>query len=241
MPYERLACGGDTVSREMLPEALTPPSMTAPAPEIRVTVVEDDPTFRDAVREVLEDEGFVVTAIDGAAAVLKLAAAGALGRVVLFDLDLDGRAEFETVEAVKRAQPDVPIVALTAHVADDWVFPALEAGCSGYVVKLEAIEQLGRVVREVLGGGSPLSAMVGKRVLERLYPAVAPVPPRDKLSERELAVIRELAEGYTYEQIALRLELSIGSVRSYTQRAYRKLGVRSKSEAAATAVRLKLV
>lgn len=218
--------------------------MTAPAPQIRVTVVEDDPTFRDAVREVLEDEGFVVTAIDGAAAVLKLAAAGALGRVVLFDLDLDGRAEFETVEAVKRAQPDVPIVALTAHVADDWVFPALEAGCSGYVVKLEAIEQLGRVVREVLGGGSPLSAMVGKRVLERLYPSVAPVaaaPPRDKLSERELAVIRELAEGYTYEQIALRLELSIGSVRSYTQRAYRKLGVRSKSEAAATAVRLKLV
>lgn len=219
------------------------PSMTAHVPQIHVTVVEDDPTFRDAVREVLEDEGFVVTAIEGAAAVLKLAEAGALGRVVLFDLDLDGRAEFETVEAVKRAQPGVPIVALTAHVADDWVFPALEAGCSGYVVKLEAIEQLGRVVREVLGGGSPLSAMVGKRVLERLYPAapVAPTPPKEKLSERELAVIRELAEGYTYEQIALRLELSIGSVRSYTQRAYRKLGVRSKSEAAATAVRLKLV
>lgn len=203
--------------------------------------MEDDPTFRDAVTEVLEDEGFAVTAVEGAEDVIRMAKAGSLGAVVLFDLDLDGRAEFETIEQVKKLAPAVPVVALTGHVADDWVFPALEAGCSGYVVKLEAIEQLGRVVREVLGGGSPLSAMVGKRVLSRLYPEQKPEPLKDELSERELAVIRELAEGYTYEQISLRLELSLGSVRSYTQRAYRKLGVRSKSEAAATAVRLKLL
>lgn len=207
---------------------------------MRITVVEDDATFRDAVTEVLQDEGFAVNAVDGAAGVLRLAKEDALGGAVLFDLDLDGRAEFETIDAVKRLQPAVPIVALTGHVADDWVFPALEAGCSGYVVKLEAIERLGQVVREVLAGGSPLSAMVGKRVLERLYPARPPAPAGEALSERELAVIRELAEGYTYEQISLRLELSLGTVRSYTQRAYRKLGVRSKSEAAATAVRLKL-
>lgn len=212
--------------------------MTSSVEKVHVTVVEDDATFRDAVTEVLRDEGFAITAIDNAAQALKLAKENRLGAVMLFDLDLDGRAEFSTIEQVKKLQPSVPIVALTAHVADDWVFPALEAGCSGYVVKLEAIEQLGRVVREVLGGGSPLSAMVGKRVLERLYPA--PTQLKEDLSERELACIRELAEGYTYEQISLRLELSLGTVRSYTQRAYRKLGVRTKSEAAAAAVRLKL-
>ncbi|MBL8950445.1 MAG: response regulator transcription factor [Myxococcaceae bacterium] len=209
--------------------------------KVHVTVVEDDPIFRDAVTEVLSDEGFAITATDSAGEAIKLAKENRLGAVVLFDLDLDGRAEFATIEAVKKLQPRVPIVALTAHVADDWVFPALEAGCSGYVVKLEAIEQLGRVVREVLNGGSPLSAMVGKRVLERLYPTAAKTDvPKEELSERELAVIRELAEGYTYEQISLRLELSIGTVRSYVLRAYRKLGVRSKSEAAAAAVRMKL-
>jgi len=202
-------------------------------------VVEDDPTFREVVRDVLVDEGFEVTTVESAAAVLTLAKTDRLGAVVLFDLDLDGRAEFDTIEALKMIRPVVPIVALTGHVSDDWVFPALEAGCSGYVVKMESVDQLGRVVREVLAGGSPLSSLVGKRVLARLYPTQAPL--LDPLSERELSVVKELADGFSYEQISLRLELSMGTVRSYTQRAYRKLGVRTKSEATAAALRLRLL
>jgi DNA-binding NarL/FixJ family response regulator len=209
----------------------------------RLTVVEDDPAMSQVIGEVLRDEGFDVTLVSRTREVLALAEADALGDVLLFDLELHGQAEFATIARVREVRPRVPIVALTGHSGDNWVFPALEAGCTGYVLKMEAVDSLANVVRQVMDGGSPLSALVGRRVLARLFPEASAAPSSEgqppALSERELAVLRELADGYTYEQISLRLDVSLSSVRTYVQRAYAKLGVRSKSEATATLMRLR--
>lgn len=206
----------------------------------RVALIDDDAEVRRVCAEVIGDAGFVCELYETAETAVAAGEAGQLAPIVLIDLDLPGESSFDAVMTLRRVAPAIKLIALTAHGGDDWLFPALRAGCVGYVLKSEAVSRLGAVLRDVKSGGSPLSPDVARRLVTSFHPR----PEEDevaRLSSRELQALRHLADGWTYEQVALKLELSLASVRTYVVRAYAKLGVHTKSEATAKLARLGLL
>lgn len=203
-------------------------------------MIEDEPEVRRALATALRANDYDVLELDDVGALLAAAEAGALPPILLADLDLDGTRVVDALPAVFAHAPELSVVAVTGHASDDWLFPAIEAGCVGYVLKTEVFTRLGEVAREVERGGSPMTREISRRLLARLRAPSTRAQP-GLLSEREREVLGLLAEGYTYEQVALRLELSIDSVRTYVRRTYGKLGVSTKSEATRRAMRLGLI
>lgn len=201
-----------------------------------VGVLEDDDEVREAVGVLLGRLGHGAALFADTSSLLAEARAGRCPPVVLVDLEIDGVRVTTAIPELLALAPGVLPVALTGHFSDDWVFSAIEAGVVGYVLKTDAFDRLGDVIEDVVAGGVPLSREVARRVLAKLRspkPAPEPLP----LSPRELDVLRLLADGYRYEQIGLRLEVSLGSVQTYVRRLYTKLGVTTKSEATALAMR----
>jgi len=121
-----------------------------------------------------------------------------------------------------------------ALAGDSRLFLALTAGCIGYVLKVDT-NPIAATVRAAAAGGSPMTPAIARRVIERMH---GPTEEAPSLSPRERDVLEALAEGYRYQQIAARLELSISTVRTHLQSVYVKLGVTTKSEATSRALRL---
>lgn len=212
-------------------------SKDAPA-EDAVAVVDDDAAVRDACVDALIAAGFRATGFASAHQMLAAAKRGALPGLVLLDLELPGESSFDALAAVRAVAPATSFVAFTGHAEDQWLFSALSAGCIGYVLKTDTVP-IAEAVRQAAAGGAPMTPAIARRVVERLHrPAHEQAPA---LSPRELAVLTELAHGYRYEQIAQRLGVSLSTVRTHLQHVYVKLGVSTKSEAAARALRLGLV
>ena len=209
--------------------------MTKPA----VAVVEDEDDVRAACVASLRAAGLTASGYTTARAALDAAKAGQLEPVVLFDLSLKGESSFDAMRAIRGAAPGTLLVAFTGRVGDEWLFPALSAGCVGYVLKTDGSRPLAEAVLQAAAGESPMSPGIARRVLERMHRPLNEEAP--SLSPREVQVLQELTEGYRYEQVAARLGLSLSTVRTHVQSAYAKLGVSTKSEAAARAMRLGLV
>lgn len=215
----------------------------------QIGVLDDEADVREALASILAREGFEVRTFADVAELLTAAARDEAPDVLLADLDLGGERFADAMGRLAAQAPSMLVVAVTGHAEDAWLFPAIEAGCVGYVLKSDAFVQVADVVREVLRGGSPMTREISRRVLRRMRePDARPVAASAtaasadaRPSERELAVLRDLAEGYTYEQVALRLGVSISTVRTYVSRLYGKLGVSTKSEATRRAMRLGLI
>lgn len=201
----------------------------------RITLVEDDEETRRIYRDLLEENGFLCTELGSIAETDSHLEHGDFGDLVLLDLELeDGRA-FNLIERIRRRHPLLVLIAVTAHAGDDWLFPAIAAGCTGFVLKTEAVRRLVNAVDEALTGGAPLTGSIARRLLTRFR--ALPNDERGPLSPRETEVLRELAEGATYQEAADRLKMSLSTMRTHVQRIYGKLGVTTKAEATTLAHR----
>lgn len=203
-----------------------------------MAVVDDDDDVRVVCVSELEADGLRATGYRSAHDMLAAARTKALEALVLLDLELPGESAFEALAAVRARAPGTLFVAFTGHAEDEWLFSALTAGCIGYVLKTDTVP-IAQAVRQAAAGGAPMTPAIARRVVERLHRA--PNDQAPALSPRELAVLTELANGYRYEQIAARLGVSLSTVRTHLQHVYAKLGVTTKSEAAARAHRLGLL
>jgi DNA-binding NarL/FixJ family response regulator len=216
---------------------------------MRIGLLEDDHAVRAAAMVILERGGHEPVPFENAAALLAASSDGSCPAVVLCDLDLGTESAIDVAPEVLERAPATVLVALTGHAGDAWVFAALAAGFTGYVLKSEAFDALCAVVDEVAAGGAPLSRDVARRVVGRFRtsaasaapPSAPSAPPPSGLSPREIEVLQLLADGYRYEQVALHLDISLASVRTYVRRLYAKLGANTKSEATAIALRAKLI
>ncbi|MBX7191414.1 MAG: response regulator transcription factor [Sandaracinaceae bacterium] len=202
-----------------------------------VWILDDEAEVRDALGALLVGDDGRVRRF-GATASLLDALEGQEGPdLLLIDLDLEGVLDPRLMALVSRLSERLPVVAVTGHAADEWLFPAIEAGCVGYLLKSDAFDRLASVCREAIEGGSPMTREVSRRVLRRLKRQPAAETTMAP-SDRETEVLKLLADGYTYEQVALHLDISLASVRTYVKRVYAKLGVSTKSEATQRAMRL---
>lgn len=199
--------------------------------KVSVLVADDHAVVRNGLRSLLEAEpdlAVVGEAADGAAAVT---AAGELRpAVVVMDVSMPGTGGADATTRIRRAWPEVRVLALTAHEDPGYLRKLLAAGATGYLLKRTAVDELVRAVRAVATGGTYLDPSVAGSVVPDLTGAGRGATRGGDLSAREEEVLRPLAEGYSNKQIAARLGVSIKTVETYKARGMEKLGLRSRVE-----------
>ena len=126
--------------------------------------------------------------------------------------------------------PETQFVMLTVYQDADHIFEALAAGATGYHTPKE---ELFSAIEDVHNGGSPMTNIIARKVMQAFAPQRTGLPPGVTLSTREQEVLDLLARGYIFAEVAERLKLSKGTVKTYVRRLYEKLHVCSRSQAVA--------
>jgi DNA-binding NarL/FixJ family response regulator len=204
---------------------------------IRVAVVDDQALVRMGLRVLLESEPdteLVGEAADGAAGVDLVRTTSP--DVVLMDVRMPGTDGLTALRRITDdpARREVRVVVLTTFELDEYVFEALAAGASGFVLKDGDPADLLRAIRVVAEGGSLLSPSVTRRVIEQFAAAparrAAPRPGLDELTEREREIVAWVATGRSNDEIAEELVVSPATVRTHVSRAMLKLRARDRAQ-----------
>ena len=153
--------------------------------------------------------------------------------VVLMDINLPGQSGIECVGQLKPLLPATQFVMVTVYMDADWIFKALAAGATGYLLKRSSHMELLQAIREVAAGGSPMSRNIARLIVEKFHAVPPQSPDMERLSDRELDVLRLLARGQVHKEIATELNLSFNTVHTLVRRIYEKLHVHTRREAAA--------
>jgi DNA-binding NarL/FixJ family response regulator len=201
--------------------------------KIRVALVEDNPKLRKSLSTLLNstsDLQCVDACADGETALRQLPSAAP--DIVMMDIHLPGMSGIQCVARLSELLPQTRIVMLTAFESGEEIFDSLAAGAHGYLLKSTAPEQLLESIREVAAGGSPISGSVARKIVDFFRKPVASQSV-EVLAPREREVLKLLAEGCPYKEIAVNMQVSLGTVRTYIERIYQKLHVHSRAEAAA--------
>ena len=151
--------------------------------------------------------------------------------VVLMDINLPGIKGVECVRQLKSAMPSVQFLMLTVYEDSDSLFNSLKAGASGYLLKRTASARLREAIRDVYGGGSPMTPQLARRVVQFFSKPAEGELSVSRLTPGEREFLNQLANGYAYKEIADRMKISIDTVRSYVRTVYEKLHVHSRTEA----------
>ncbi len=210
---------------------------------IRVFIVDDHGLVRRGVRSYLslfDDIEVVGEAANGGEALERLRAMNAAGDapdVVLMDLAMEPVDGVTATRELRATMPEVEVVAVTSLIDQSRVQAALEAGASGYLIKDAAPEELALAIRAAQRGEVHLDAAVARRLMESLSARDTAPDPFGELSERELEILRLIAEGHANKEIARRLVISERTARTHVSNILRKLGLSSRTQAALLAVR----
>lgn len=153
--------------------------------------------------------------------------------VVLVDINLPGLSGIDCVRKLKPLLPDTQFVMMTVYEDSQHIFAALSAGATGYLLKGTPRDAVLAALREVHGGGSPMSGNIARKVVQILQQPKPQPRPNAELSKRENEVLALLAQGYLYKEISDALGISIETVNTYIRRIYEKLHVHSRAQAVA--------
>jgi len=198
---------------------------------VRVFVVDDHKLFRSGVRaelsrelEIVGDAGSVEEAVPGILA--------SRPDVVLLDVHMSGGGGRTVIEAVHTARPEVRFLALSVSDAAEDVIGIIRAGARGYVTKSISAEELSSAVRRIHDGDAVFSPRLAGFVLDAFGgEAPQPLDPElDLLSRREREVLRYIARGYTYKEVAHELHISVKTVETHVSAVLRKLQLSNRYE-----------
>ncbi len=206
---------------------------------IRILLVDDHQVVREGLRRMLELEADMEVVGEVGEAKEVLTQVEALSpEVILMDIKMPGVDGIELTRQLKEKQFPGNIIMLTLY--DEYLSQAIEAGAVGYLLKDIKREELVRAIRAVHQGRSPLSLSLSR---DQLAEFAAPPGSKQRagLSERELAVLRLIADGVATEEIASQLFLSQSSVKRSVSLIFEKLGVRNRSEAVSEAYKRRLI
>ncbi len=201
---------------------------------LRVLVADDSADFREGIAALLASvDGLelVGEAIDGHEAI-----AGALELqpdVVLMDLHMPGRNGIDATRDIVTAAPHIAVLVLTMHEDDESVFSAVRAGARGYLVKGARQAELLRALRTVADGGAVFGPEIARRMIGFFEAAAsaASVAPFPDLTVRELEILELVARGWSNQQIAAQLGLSIKTIRNNVSSVFTKIQVVDRSQA----------
>lgn len=213
--------------------------MTSATASIRVVLADDQAMIRSGLHLVLRAEPDVAVVAECADGVQALAAVRAhRPDVVLMDVRMPQMDGLEATRHLRAVGPTPPVLVLTTFDDDDVLWGALDAGAAGFVLKDSPADELGAAIRAVAGGGAWLDPRVTPRVLAALRrrPGRRPPPERarllERLTPRELDVLRRLAAGATNSEIAEQLRMGERTVKSHVSAVFAKLDARDRVAAA---------
>jgi DNA-binding NarL/FixJ family response regulator len=205
---------------------------------IRILIVDDHGVVRQGLRMylILDDELEVVGEAANGAEALHLARE-LEPDVVLMDLLMPVMDGIAATEAIRRELPGVEVLALTSVLEDSAVYGAMRAGAIGYLLKDTEADELCRAIKAAAAGQVQLSPPVAARLIREVPAPQDPEP----LTEREIEVLQQLAQGKSNKEIAATLVIAEKTVRTHVSNILGKLGVASRTQAALHAVRSGLV
>ena len=206
---------------------------------IRILLTDDHAIVRKGVRALLTTEPdiqIVGEASNGAEAVAQ--AEALCPDVILMDLMMPKLDGIEATRQITAKIPGARIIVLTSFAADEKVFPAIKAGALGYLLKDSGPEELVRAIHQVYRGEPSLEPSIARKVLFELAQPPKQQPlTADPLTERELDVLRLVAQGCSNKEIALKLSVSELTVRTHVSNILSKLHLASRTQAALYALR----
>jgi DNA-binding NarL/FixJ family response regulator len=158
--------------------------------------------------------------------------------LVLMDLKMPGLNGVEATRQIRTRHPDVKVLVLTTYDDDEWVFDAVKAGASGYLLKDTPRDELVKAIRGTVTGKTYVDPSVAGKVLEQVssHQTQPATLITSKLTEREIEVLRLIAKGMSNTDISGRLFLSEGTVRNHVSAILAKLGVSDRTQAAVIAI-----
>lgn len=213
--------------------------------KISVALVDDDPKVRERFKASIEKHpdllwlGEATCVREGKALALK-----ACPRVLLIDLGLPDGSGMEIIQEVSQKQPNTEIMVVSMFGDEGHVVQAIEAGASGYILKDTDDLSLAEHIIQLCDGGSPMSPMIARHLLKRMQATekqfkqgLDDSSEAASLTRREMQLLKLLARGYTYREVAEDLNVSSHTVNSHIKNLYRKLSVKTKNEAVFAATR----
>jgi DNA-binding NarL/FixJ family response regulator len=211
---------------------------------ITVLVADDQSMVRAGFRMLLsgeEDIDVVAEAQNGLEAVQK--AARFRPTVVLMDIRMPEIDGLEATRRILAADPSARVLVLTTFDLDEYIYEALSAGASGFVLKDDPPEQLIAAIRTVAAGDALLSPGVTKRVIKQFAGSPRPEPPRgiEELTDRELEIFRLIATGLSNAEIGQELYIGETTVKTHVTHILQKLDLRDRVQAVVLAYRTGLV
>lgn len=199
---------------------------------IKVAIYEDNQSLREVLSTIIRNSagfelagefGHCVDAIQNTEAFHP--------QVILMDIDMPNKSGIEGVRDVKRKFPEVEVIMHTVFEDTDKIFEAIQAGATGYILKNNSLTSILQYIREVNEGGAPMSPAIARKVLAKQHGPQEPQKANFNLTEKELNVLKHLANGLSYKMVAAESNLSIDTVRSHVKKIYEKLQVHSVTEA----------
>ena len=205
---------------------------------IRLMIVDDQKLMRQGLRTLLELEGgFEIVAESGDGQAALDAYAELKPDVVLMDIRMPGMDGVEATRRLLQQWSDARVIILTTFNDDAYVFEALRVGALGYLLKDLSGSELANAVRTVANGGALIDPSVARKVVTEFARLTPPARPMndglpEPLTERELGVLKLLAEGLSNREIGNKLSLTEGTVKNYVTNVLQKIGARDRTQAA---------
>jgi DNA-binding NarL/FixJ family response regulator len=202
---------------------------------IRVLIADDHTVLRHGLRMILDEADDITVVGEAANGEEAVAQARALTPdVVLMDVNMPGVDGVEAARQIRASLPQIRVLILTVSDKDRDLMGAIKAGARGYLLKSAESDEVLEAIRRVAAGEAILPPALTARVLDEL---ASPTPTLSPLTDREIEVLGLIAQGLSNKEIAVALYISQNTVKTHVRHILEKLGLRSRSEAAAFAVR----
>ena len=199
---------------------------------IRISIVDDNDQIREGLSVLINGStGFQCVATYATAENALKYLPAQKPDVVLMDIQLPGMSGIQCVRELRRLLPDLQIMMLTVYEDDDNVFKSIVAGASGYVLKKTPPSELMDAVSDLHNGGSPMSDRIARKVVQAFQQMGKSSRETENLTQRESEVLSYVAKGFQDKEIAEKFFLSSETVRTHLRNIYKKLHVRSRTEA----------
>lgn len=211
---------------------------------IRVAIFEDNKHLRETFELLLNNaDGFSCAGAYPDCSNLVACLEAAPSDIVLMDIEMPGINGIEATKIIKQNFPDIHILIQTVFFEDEYIFNAICAGASGYILKTTTPDGYIEAIQNVQAGGSPMTPGIARRVIELFKQNLQPNTATNdyNLTTQEKKVLQLLVAGKSYKMIAAELFVAFDTVKSHITNIYSKLHVHSGTEAVSLALRDKIV
>jgi DNA-binding NarL/FixJ family response regulator len=228
--------------KELIEQTKTMEQTTVRTEPVKVAIIEDERDIREGLGMLIGyTDGFICVGKYGSMEEALTSIRHRTPDVVLSDIGLPGMDGIEGVKILKEKYPAMTILMLSVYDDNERIFDALCAGAVGYLLKKTPPSKLIDSLNDAIGGGSPMSPEIARKVVALFRDFRPPERVEYDLSPHELRILKLLVEGHSYKTAAAKLNVTTSTISFHLKNIYEKLQVHSKSEAVAKALQHRLI